>query len=306
MNIDKIIIAYNDDKELLLKKIAYYNLILPDYMQKQADYLYNTLTDEEKANIVGKYTELANRIAEVDGKYGSVIIDFFKNKIIDVFQIPSHVSFDVSNTPFGEEDDIESETNFENIELDDETTERLLPYINHYIIKNSLVCGATFYNETKMFSEIKNELNSLEEGLFDDIEKFLKYSLLITFMAIPEREQLPYIAGNVKNDYREDKIKIMASGKNFVITCHEMLKGVYDIYNEKTFLNPDIENHVYYQKYLRKICNDFYIENWLWTFSYIFWMDLEEKKKGNQTDFEFAQQVFIQSYESLLNYLLEN
>jgi hypothetical protein len=308
-NTSPLINIYENDQELLFKKVNFFSLILPNYIEKQYNGLFKELTADERDNFLTYYIASFKKMDMITKEYGNVIKDFFLAKIKEIYKIPNLVSFNEDNEldemPLDELDE-------DKVEENDDDNEILKDEISHYLIKNSLVTGATFLNEMKIFKLIKNELNNLQPNLYVDIDNFLNYSLLYFSMNAPiKKDNLP-IAGYERVEFKypdkdknAQKINVTAKGINVIVTCHEMLKGIFDIFNEKSFMTDKIRGHNYYQSYLRQVVNNYYLEQWEWSFGLHMWYDLVEKKwNTKESYFKYVSDIFGKDYSQLLDFLL--
>jgi hypothetical protein len=161
-----------------------------------------------------------------------------------------------------EEDEIEpdspDEEPEEELNVDDQAKRR----ITNALTQGSSVRGSYIYNM------MKDELDVLDERLFDSYNKLLKstYGLYDFMNYTPEQvKQLAQSSGDVgamgkvkvmvpkpkDEDGNEDgKIKIKAVAQTFPFLIHEIIKGLYEIISLSGFTNPNKE---YNQKVMSKV-----------------------------------------------------
>lgn len=159
-----------------------------------------------------------------------------------------------------EEDEIEPDNPEEADEttLDDQAKRRII---------NSLTQGASVRG-SYIYNMMKDELDIIDERLFDSYNKLLKstYGLYDLMIMTPDQaKQLAQTSGNtgamgkVKvmipkskdgEEELEGKLKIKAVATTFPFLIHEIIKGLYEIIGLSGFTNPDKE---YNTKIMNKV-----------------------------------------------------
>lgn len=311
MTITPIISEYNNNPDLLFKKIPYFNLILPDFIEKQFEQITSEFTKEELENFYYEYNRLVKRLDYISKTYGDLIKDFFLTKLKEIFEVPDFVEFnndnEMENLEFSE-DNIEDEDDKEDY---DDMIELLKDEIGHLMILDAFVNGGSFVVELKILELIKSELNSLEKNIFEDISKFLKYSILLVSNQVPKKNNMFPIAGTSQIKLEEpdennnaQKIKITVKGKNIVIVCNEMSKGLLSLLAENKFISDKIKNSNYRQKFLRENIQSYYHEQWHWIYGVYFWNEMIEKRYNKESYFQFISRIFGMEYNQLLDFLI--
>jgi len=313
MNITPIITEYNNNPDLLFKKISYFNLILPEYIEKQFEQIKSEFIISELNNFENEYSKLVQRMNYITKQYGSLIKDFFLTKLKEIFEVPDFVKFE--DDEMGEPEISQDESDDDEEEKDDmdDMFELLKDEIAHCLLKDAFVNGGSFIVELKILELIKSELNSLEENIFEDINKFLKYSILLVSNQVPKKNNIMPIAGTSEIKLEEpdennnaQKIKIKTKAINIVIQLNEISKGLLSLLAEKTFISKKIEGSVYRQRYLRQTVQNYYYEMWHWTYGIYFWNEMIEKRynKDKETYFQYINRIFGMEYSQLLDFLI--
>ena len=312
MIIDDIMDEYDKSSDLLFKKIPFFSLILPEFIKKQFTQITSEFTVKETLTFVREYNNLYKKIDDITKNYGSIIKDFFYAKVKEIYEVPDYIKFNEEEMehPENEKTDMEE---IDDEDADEDMFDMLQDEVGHYVIKNTLLVGAVFINQLKIFELIKDDLNNLQLHMFEDINKFLKYSILYAMSDIPTKDMSFPIAGseeiNLENpdeNKNAQNINVTIKGMNVIIVCHEMLKAIFDILSEKSFLTDNIKDSVYKQKYLRKVCNNYYIEKWTWFFGIYMWSELIEKKYKEEKEsyFKYVSNIFGTEYSKLLDFLM--
>lgn len=300
ININKILEEIENNSDTLeIRQDSFINSVIEDYIINQFMELNNYNKFKTwKEMIIYCQSKLYPEIDKIDKEYGKLIIDYYLSNIKSQYKIPKCVTFEILENCSYKIDEIEKEDIEENVY----DNNRLLNEINHEHLKNCLVTGATLANWDTMFAEIKNDLDILDPNIYKLTNDFIKYSLLLPYLNVPKKgPQL--IAGNELVEISPDQFKIKVEGSNYVIVCHELLKGVYDLMSQKTFpVNLD----EYSQKYLRKVTSDLYYERWEWLFCReMYNKTLHIGNTDNLPLYKYLLNVFSNDYKQLNMYLHE-
>lgn len=290
-------------EKLELKKEPFLNLNMENYLLSNFVELKDYIPEKYWEQVGMKYMSLYQKLQVMHEKYGKIVVDYYLAKVKEIYQIPEDkIQFQIEDTEQEvecckiENEDVEEEPDF-NQALQDE--------INHLHLKNALVNGGALYNWDKLFDDIKDDLDLIDKDIYPTVTQFCKYAQFVAYSQIPVRGMDEMIAGSEQIQFPEDEEKtiVKVKGTNFVIVCHEILKGVYDIYAEHSFprhLPP------FAQKYVRKITSDFYYERWAWLYARkMFNVHINSKYNNDIPYYKYLFNVFKKNYSDLLTFLVE-
>jgi len=292
--------------QLDLKNEPFLNSVIDDYLLSNFNDLREYVKDANWEPIVQKYMSLYYQLQEIHKKHGKIIVDFYLAKVKDIYNIPEDkIQFQLDDTM----EEIENEKiDKEDIEEEEDFNTALRDEINHLHIKNALVNGGALYNWDKLFTDIKDDLDLIDPEIYPVVTDFCKYAQFVAYAQIPVKGVGEMIAGSEQLEFPEDdneKTIVKVKGTNFVIVCHEIMKGVLDIYSEHSFPRH-LPPHA--QKYVRKITSDLYYERWVWLFGRkLFEIHVDKKFNENGEDpyYIYLYKIFKKPYNELLQFLTD-
>lgn len=290
--------------QLDLKNEPFLNSVMDDYLISNFNDLREYVKDANWEPIVQKYMSLYYQLQEIHKKHGKLIVDFYLAKVKDIYNIPEDkIQFQLDDTM----EEIENEKiDKEDIEEEEDFNTALRDEINHLHIKNALVNGGALYNWDKLFTDMKDDIDLIDPEIYPVIANFCKYSQFVSYAQIPVKGMNEMIAGSEQLEFPEDdkeKTVVKVKGTNFVIVCHEILKGVYDIYSEHSFPRH-LPPHA--QKYVRKVTSDFYYERWAWMYARkMFNVHINSKFENQEPYYKYLYRVFKMEYPELLKFLVD-
>lgn len=245
---------FNDDPLNVLNQIPYFrdnfNELLFNSYSDLTDYIQTLDQQEVVMILLNSDKALAEHI---DLKF--LIKDFIDYMRYE-FRIPDEVEIDIDDQeielrPSEQEvvDDLISENKHDN--------KTFIKYIEHYMLKNCLVNGGSIF----LLLDVISDMYSSKPEIYQIFKTFLYGAVLLTYNQPIERgSNLPTL-GESKVEISEECIKIKVKGGNVIVKMVEVVKGLLDIQNERTYPN---ELDTYTQQYLRTVCNSYYYEAWMW------------------------------------------
>lgn len=290
--IDNILSKYNNDERLdIFRKTELIDLNIEECLYSQfTEYDSKCLSSKLFANHVYKYIQ-------DNSTYQDYLLKIYLNAVYKYFKLPEdYIKIDVDDT---KNDPLESggEESRPSITLDRD----LSKYIEHYVIKNVFVNGGSFVETFNILKTIKDDLNLLDDNMYNTIVDFLNLSIYQTYFVEPGIE-MP-VAGTEQIKIEEDSVNIKITGMNFAIKMVEITKGILDMMNEKSFpTDLDISE----QAYLRHICNDYYLEFWMWRFGVDFYNKFITENYRNDEEYHlYLINIFSKKYNELLIFMME-
>lgn len=245
---------FNDDPLNVMNQIPYFrdnfNELLFNSYSDLTDYIKTLDQQEVMMILMNSDSALAEHI---DLKF--LIKDFIDYMRYE-FKIPDEVEIDIDDQeiewqPSEQEvvDDLVSENKHDN--------KTFITHIEHYMLKNCLVNGGSIF----LLLDVVADMYSSKPEIHKIFKTFLYGAVLLTYNQPIERESVLPTLGESKVEISEDSIKIKVKGGNVIVKMVEVVKGLLDIQNERTYPN---ELDTYTQQYLRTVCNSYYYEAWMW------------------------------------------
>lgn len=295
-----------DANKLDLLSDPFIDSVFEDYIMSNFNDLQAYVRETNWNSFGMKYMALYGKLEELHKKHGKLVVDYYLAKVKEIYNIPEDkIQFQLDDT---EQEIEESEVDKEDVDEEPDFNQALRDEMNHLHIKNALVNGGALYKWDKLFDEIKDDLDLIDEELYPTITEFCKYAQFAVYAQIPVRGLKEMIAGSEQLQFPKDdekKTVVKVKGTNFVIVCHEILKGVYDIYSEHSFPRH-LPPHA--QKYVRKLTSDLYYEKWAWMYARkMFEIHVEKKYNKNEDEsyHMYLFHMFKKPYTELLQFLME-
>lgn len=311
INIDTLL-EYTSElnaEKLDLLADPFLNSVFEDYIISNFNDLQTHVRETDWNRFGMEYMKLYTQLQEIHKEHGKLIVDYYLAKVKEIYNIPEDkVEFHISQL-----NDREEEISCENCKIDNEDVEEEVDFnqalrdeMNHLHIKNALVNGGALYKWDKMFDEIKDDLDIIDKDIYPVVTKFCKYAQFAMYAQIPVRGLEEMIVGSEQLEFPKDdekKTVVKIKGTNFVIVCHEILKGVYDIYAEHSFPRH-LPPHA--QKYVRKLTSDLYYEKWSWMYARkMFEIHVDKKYNHDESYHMYLFHMFKKPYVDLLTFLME-
>lgn len=255
MNINKLLNNL-DSNSLELKRIPFINNNIKKCTIDQFNYFLNYSQFKSwKSLLMFFHLKLTPQLNIINNKYGDIIIDLFIKNINANFNLNNSINFNVINndTSINTKIDINNDlSDFKSIDQN---------HINFALLKNSIVIGATLFFWEKMFQDIKNDINNIDNTIFPIITQFINCSILLLYINIPTKG-IQHTAGSQYVDFSNNNV--YAKGLNFIIVCNELLKSIFDI---KAFTTTPNDLNDDNKSILSNITNDLFFHHWQWLFS---------------------------------------
>ena len=305
INIDTLLeyTSQLDDKQLDLLSDPFLNSIFEDYVISNFNDLQSNVRDRDWNSFGMEYMRLYQKLEQIHKEHGKLIVDFYLAKVKEIHNVPEDkIQFQLDDKM---EDIEEQEIDKEDIDEEPDFNQALRDEMNHLHITNALVNGGALYNWDKLFTEIKDDLDILDPEIYPVVNKFCKYAQFAVYAQIPVKGMKEMIVGSeqLEFDREKKKTKVLVKGTNFVIACHEILKGVYDIYAEHSFPRH-LPPHA--QKYVRKITSDLYYEKWAWMYARkMFEIHVDKKYNNEEPYYMYLFHMFKKPYTELLQFMME-
>lgn len=299
IGIDDLIEDLDENAQTLeIRRDSFINSIIENYTISQFLDLSTEFPFDSWDSIEHYYINiLLPKVKDIHTEYGQLIIDYFFENVKQKYHLTNYVEYNISDDYGVEFSEVDEDDIIEN----DDYNKLFSDEINYIHLKNCIVNGGALHNWDKMFLEIKNDLDLLDLEIYNTTKEFITYSLLLAYKQIPIKAK-SLIAGYEEVNIQSTKAVISVKGINYIVVCHEILKGLYDLMAQKTF---PVHLDEYSQKYIRKITSSLYHEKWEWLFSRKMYELHIDQAPHEESLYKFLLKIFNMQYISLTKFLIE-
>lgn len=204
----------------MLKKCSFLNFCMEEYIIKQFWWIEKELNiTEHKTAYIFKYFRPIK-----DCRNPDLLLSKFQDELTKKYNIPTdRVFFDIDDCALLLEND-DSDIEKDLLQENEHDTNRLKNEICHYLLKNVFVNGIAFCDTISIYENMSETPAILKK----QIKEFLLYNIYLSYHIIPKKEENNPVSGKEQIIIKEDNIKILVEGENFLIKSYEMVKGVLE------------------------------------------------------------------------------